>query len=380
MITLLTGTPGAGKTVAAIDLAIRQGEEEGRPVYLCGVRKPKLDLMPGDVRILEDGAGWWECPERSIILLDEAQEIFRSRPPGAPVPLEVQHLERHRHNAHDLYLTTQDPGIISHHVRRLVGRHIHLRALPLKSSATWYEWPEIQPKPADYHAKQATTVTKKWKRPAHVFDWYESTVDVTKNHQGRIPGGLWFRLIPVVAIVGWLIWSNASGGGLFGFFNRDTDDLAPSSARSAEFASAGYSESRSWMPSASAGGDDGQRFKTLEEWSAFWRPRVSDLPWSAPAYDDIRQPVDFPRPNCVIIHGQGDDVEDCRCWTQQATALTVSRDTCIGFVRRGVFDPTRERFQDQQAARGREGGRQPRDRAPNLQTQNPLPVINNSLK
>lgn len=370
MLTIVTGTPGAGKTAWALSQAVSLASSENRPLYVAGVRGLNLESIPCEAYVLDDPMVWFECPEGAIVLLDEGQEWFRVRPQGAQVPLAVQKMERHRHQGFDLFITTQAPTLIDTNVRKLCGRHIHVQALPTGSHATLYEYLEVQHKPTDWHTKKQATSVKAWHRPSDVFSWYESTALVTGAHKRKIPAGFWLRMAPVVLVLGWLGWSWYQDKGIFGFFDQAEADTSAQIDPGSPLPVA--SEFRGPSPAgtvrSSTNGDPGDRL-TPAQWATLWKPRVHALPWSAPAYDDVFQARDFPRPHCIIVHDHDGGVEDCRCLTQQATKLVVPIETCVGFVESGFFDPTLERqIVERAGARGEEGGSRPR--APYDQSQN----------
>lgn len=68
------------------------------------------------------------------------------------------------------------------------------------------------------------------------------------------------------------------------------------------------------------------------DWAAFV-PRVSHEPWSAPAFDHLRQVVSMPRIVASIC------VNDwCKCFTQQRT-VALQGPECTNWVEHRPFDP-----------------------------------------
>lgn len=164
MITLITGLPGAGKTAALVSLL--SGLPKDRPLFVHGV--PDLKIAHEAI----DGALWHEAPEGAIIAIDEAQTVFRATGAGSLIPQNIRLLETHRHNGHDLYLVTQHPRLIHSSVRALVGRHVHLRNVPLLGRR-WYEWPEVGD-PARF--KTAPT-SKGFRLPRDALGLYRSATE-----------------------------------------------------------------------------------------------------------------------------------------------------------------------------------------------------------
>lgn len=76
----------------------------------------------------------------------------------------------------------------------------------------------------------------------------------------------------------------------------------------------------------------GPRVVTTAEYLDARKPRIPDFPHTAPAYDAVTVPVVAPYPAACIQMGQR-----CECYSQQATRLMVSLDTCQRTVRNGYF-------------------------------------------
>lgn len=179
MITLITGTPGAGKTAYVVN---ELSSIHDRQLIIDGI--PDL-IIPHELPPEEGGGiqAWpdW-APDGALIVIDEAQRIFRPRGSGSKVPPFVAALETHRHKGLDFIIITQHPNLIDQNVRRLVGRHIHLRATAL---GRWlYEWPECgEP---DSRNSRAVSEQRRYKLPKQIFSQYKSdSLHVKPKH--RLP-------------------------------------------------------------------------------------------------------------------------------------------------------------------------------------------------
>ena len=86
------------------------------------------------------------------------------------------------------------------------------------------------------------------------------------------------------------------------------------------------------------GGDDAPM--TIEEYQYINTPRVPGFAFTAPIYDDVREPVTYPWPNC--IRWEHAHKTDCRCYTQQATRLDVPESICNDIVDNGLFDHAKD--------------------------------------
>lgn len=214
MITLRTGLPGAGKTLFTIHDYIARpplgsaesfrdvdGVKEPIQVFASGVPFSDLGLSSLPVTILEDPTRWMDCPPGSVVIIDECQRIFRSRPPGAPVPEYVAALETHRHLGIDLVFVTQDPMLIDKHVRRLVGSHYHSKRTFGLAATTMFHWQHCVDDPNGYHEHKEATKQRR-KLPKKIYPFYKSAeVHTVKRH---IPFRVWgvlalFLVLPVIA-------------------------------------------------------------------------------------------------------------------------------------------------------------------------------------
>lgn len=170
MITLITGTPGSGKTAYALDMMLRLMKlDNSRRLYVHGIPDLKIaheivvcdsqacdfcPTLPKSKKVLvlqTDGQGnelpvseavereidivykeaknWHEWAENgSILFFDEVQNLHRPRGSGAAVPPNVAAYEVHRHKGLDFFMITQNPALIDSNVRSLISRHIHLTA------------------------------------------------------------------------------------------------------------------------------------------------------------------------------------------------------------------------------------------------------------
>jgi len=167
MITLLTGAPGAGKTALLVEWLRTLYAD--RPIFVHGLDGLTLPHVP------VDAAKWHtELPDGAILVVDEAQQVWRPRGPGHAPAQAVQEMETHRHRDIDIFLTTQKPNLIDANIRGLVGRHVHIR------DTGWlgrymYEWPEC----SENLAWKTCVIKSKFKLPTKAFGLYKSAVGHT---------------------------------------------------------------------------------------------------------------------------------------------------------------------------------------------------------
>lgn len=185
MIKLITAVPGSGKTLLAISL-IEEACVEGRPVFtnINGLVKDKFT----NGHLIQDAPDdWRDTPEGSLVIYDEAQQahLYPSNAQRGKVEdARLTAMETHRHTGHDLIFITQAPTFVHHHIRKLVGEHVHLyRGRGLKG-AMRYEWSHTCEAPNDRREQERATSVF-WPFPKADFDKYTSAVMHT--HKFKMP-------------------------------------------------------------------------------------------------------------------------------------------------------------------------------------------------
>lgn len=218
-INLVTGTPGAGKTLYTLSklvpslmapLKSDDGSTLERRLVVGGVRDLLLDHEPIDVPRIRDWDSYskqppsWAGLERApgtpaldvpmradnwhlwcrpgdLIVIDEAQHCFKPMAAGRAVPSFISNLEEHRHYGVDFILVTQHPNLLHANVRALVNPHRHVRRIWGRSATMVYEWDRCSPVTS---TKTASSTT--WRHDKKAFGIYKSAELHTKFAQ-RIP-------------------------------------------------------------------------------------------------------------------------------------------------------------------------------------------------
>ena len=302
MITLFTGSPGAGKTAFLVDFLSKMSE--GRPIYSDGLDGLLLPHFP------VDSSDWHnQLPDGAILVIDEVQRVWRPRGPGAKVPESVSELETHRHRGIDIFVTTQSPRLVDANVRALIGRHIHIRDTGILGRY-WYEWPEC----SDSMSWKTCINKKRVSLPKKAFELYKSaslhTVPVRGVPRALIVGFVALLLFAVLAYMVTRIIAKTQGA----------IPTKPSVTVDSNVLSSN-NQITSYVNKLSI--DDRIDFI----------PRVSTKPESAPAYDHLRKISVMP----VVVGGycQG---ERCKCITQQGTDPGLSNDECRTWIHSRPFD------------------------------------------
>ncbi|MCO8251806.1 zonular occludens toxin domain-containing protein [Comamonas thiooxydans] len=203
MITVITGTPGAGKTLYAITKLLLPligthvpvTDEDGvttlhpRIIYtnIRGLLIEHELIDAGDNQGLRDWHTW--AKPGAVIVFDEFQKAWPPRANGSKVPDDIQALDTHRHMGVDFILITQNVINTDRHVHGLVGRHLHVRRMANMHLCIVYEW--------DHCSRQllyAKSLTKEpWRYSKKVFKLYRSADAHTKQPR-KVPGLVWFIL------------------------------------------------------------------------------------------------------------------------------------------------------------------------------------------
>lgn len=319
MLTLVTGQPGNGKTLHALQLVEElRKKEPHRPVYQFGI-----NLLPGGPQWLplSDAREWAKCPEGSLIVIDEAWEHFPVRKQGSDVPDFVKALATHRHHGLDIFLITQHRQQLDTFVRKLVGRHIHLIRKHGADKSRVYQWEKETD--ATSTKEQEAAIKTEWELPREVFGWYKSAElhTVKKDFPWRKFWWVWaVAAVSLFAVVGSI------------YKVRHMSDVRRSAAVAAASPAGGQGVSSFNPPKG----------ELLEVWRPeAATPRVRWLPDSAPRYDGVYKVETAPYiAGCMeLLIGLA---VECRCSDQSGAELTTDLATCLRVVKTGVFDPGRK--------------------------------------
>lgn len=316
-VKLFTGLPGAGKTASLVAEIVKlRKDEPERPIYARGIDGLKAGLATEltDEMLHE----WWKLPVKSILCIDECQEVgLMPLDRGHPAAW-VRELSKVRHYGMDFLLVTQDPGMVSSYVRRLVDHHVHAVRKFNTQLVTRYTWGRCMDSPERRGAQRGATVSV-GKLPAEVFELYDSASAHTMKR--RVPRKVWFFaacLLVAVAAIAALPFA----------IGRVKDASEPlRAAPGAALSDVGRSLSPASEPDAA---DMALR---RSDYVAWLKPRVPGLPWTAPAYDG--QAVQSrPAVYCIAVEGGG-----CTCLSEQGTRLDVQPSMCRSIAVNGVYNP-----------------------------------------
>lgn len=235
-IDLVTGVPGAGKTLYAVSQKLAPllgqsvvvaGVSRPRQLMIGGVRdlllehdpvdvpefdvdavldpygsverlpgQPPVELVqlgpgglyapaagvPSDVPLVRSALNWWLwCEPGQVIVIDECQRLFRPMASGKKIPRYIAKLETHRHYGVDFLLITQHPQLLHVNVRNLVGSHEHVRRIFGRGSTVVYQWDHCT------NPDRTASATKRiWRHDKRAYSLYKSA-EVHTKHAHRLP-------------------------------------------------------------------------------------------------------------------------------------------------------------------------------------------------
>lgn len=339
-LILRTGLQGHGKTLNTIKDVDEKAFKEGRPVYFHNVTDLDASKLKADWFHFEDAHKWFDLPENSIIVIDEAQSFFPVRDPRKEVPEYASRFETMRKHGHEVHLVTQDPRFIDVHVRRLCGCHYHYSRLFGSSKIARYYSNRVFNE-VEKIAGNKSVDMKIIQLDKSFFGVYSSA---QAGHHFKFKPSRKLVIFCIVLIA--TLWF----GGRIYFVMNDTDP-SPENASTSVISDAVQALPISRLLDG-PGGDN--TAMTKAEYLAALQPRIADVPSSAPVYDGLTEPQSHPRLFCVLStdsklvsrtdapRSEVDGVPtSCQCYTQQATRVETTFGFCLNAVNRGYFDNTR---------------------------------------
>lgn len=307
MITLITGTPGAGKTLYTVAEELPKFKD--RPLFVHGIPDLLIDheLPAGEV---DDWKSW--LPKGAVLVVDECQHVWRVRGAASKVPPGVAAMETHRHTGNDIVLITQHPNLLDPNVRRLVGRHLHVRRMFGWKRAIVYEWDA-----ATDPARVSNAIKRSWAYPKKAFSLYKSSEQHNKRGQ-RIP------LVLIVAVLAGLGLPAAA----YYAYSRTQSHIVSASTPGAatELATA-----------RAGGGAPAPLNQVPESIIEATTPKDPHNYLSAPLYAAVVPSVHPPEVSGCIASKRA-----CSCYSQQSTPVWMPDEQCRQRAAGLYYDPYRQ--------------------------------------
>jgi len=357
-MTLVTGTPGAGKTVRLLQEALakvgitnwsgiedlkKQYADQGRMVVAVGIdglidglfsqgdsTSDWQDYPDGTLFVVDEAWKWW-APKDEQVSESIAKKLADAESKGhtiTPPPHwdSIPALAEHRHRGFDFIYTTQMPSQLCKTVKALTDRHLHVTRKFNTAVTVVYEWPSVVSNP-NSQAQRLLAQESDWIHPAKIFELYKSAS--IHNMKRRIPWKVY--MLPVVAALGLACVIGAIYALSF-FFDDPVAEAAGAVG----------------APATQGTGSEPQAIITPEQYLASYLPRIPSQPWSAPIYDSLK-PEKAPRLFCMSSH------TSCSCMTEQGTRWQLDDSICRTVARWGQYEPLHEvevRKKDREPRRG----------------------------
>lgn len=368
MLIIRTGLPGAGKTLNAIreidlehqadpaDPTRRLHRDPDNPdlpprtIYYHGIPELKAERLKSNWVEFDTPHEWFNLPDGSVVVIDEAQGTFGTDIGRSRVD-KVTRFETHRHQGLDIHLITQHPSLLAPAVRKLAGKHINfIRPYGRTKGIFRHEYEMCVDSPEKRANFKLAQESKVELDPSYFGVYKSSSVH---THKPTTPA--YMKLIPIFAALFVLPLLGVFG---LGYYVVDEANAEKEAYRSgsgqpeldastagpgASVATAGQSSSSSSKPAST------------EDYIDSYAPRIGGMPHTAPRYDELTKPRDFPKLVCVssedprtierlrprgfVAEIDGRDIA-CQCHTQQGTRASTPPEVCIDVVVNGIFDDT----------------------------------------
>lgn len=317
MFTIVSGLPGAGKTLHTIAHYKKLNDD------LIKQKKSPRSVFYHGIPLTEEGSnalGWTELtsdevknwpdnlPTGAILIVDEAQKHWPVRSPSKAIPPELREIETHRHKGVDLVFITQDPTLLDSHARKLANEHTHfIRPHGAKYSKRYHSGSGVVS--VNNKSELNALVVSRVGHPKHIYNLYKSAE--VHTHKFRPPKLLFYFFGALIVLCIFIYKIQGSS-----FFNPE--DAQTSSNTSLQSSTVSTSP-----PPAEI------------TWSALLTPEIKGLPYTAPLYRQRATEVtEVPR-----IAGCAEFKELCHCFTQQGTVIhDINQSACKNRMKYRPFD------------------------------------------
>lgn len=324
---LTTGGNGSGKTLFTLKDVRELQLKENRPVFYWGFT-PKQPIHDFGWQPFEPEK-WQDLPDGSICLVDECQDKMPTRAVGRPPDWIQAIAKEHRKRGFDFFLITQHSMNIDSFIRRTIaspGWHRHMKASSMGDASSELKWNYVHEQPEKPNSsKDGEHRSRPF--PKEVYDWYESASLHTANK--GIPRKVWMgigAIVAAVVMIGLVIKSV-----IFAPQDLANNSQAAAAAQKAKEEKGSFLEQ--FMPKKDQSGRVGDKQPlTPAEYVASLKPRLPDLPYTAPRYDELTTPKSVPYPAVCMVMG-----DRCWCYTDQNTRLNTPKELCLQIVERGLY-------------------------------------------
>lgn len=159
---------------------------------------------------------WRDCPDGSIIVIDEVQLVEPYSDLKNKSNDIVQELTIHRHRGFDFYFITQSPSLLHPTIKELIACHYHITR-PYGLAPKVYRFGSCRAYPNTLINKLNCEDKFTFKPQDRIFKLYKSTS--INTHKGRIPKGVFFFLFLSLFFISIFIYIVSTNGmGVVGTF------------------------------------------------------------------------------------------------------------------------------------------------------------------
>lgn len=338
MIYLVTGTPGTGKTAFVMDSVLKNRfglfkDENGnfRPMFSVNLEvidKAQLPISPVRPEDFIAAPLHENFEEGSIIIVDEASEIYPVRAAATKLPPHVEGLNTLRHHGLTLIIITQAPTMIDIFVRNLVGKHWHIDRKQLGSR--FYEWNKCIVSPGKAYFQEA--YSEAYKPNPKVFGLYQSA---TKHIKFKKSVSWHYKAIPFLIL--FIILSIYFGLNRLNKMGGEEQQTAKTNNKQTAFRQPENGD-KQYFNDSTAPKPQNLIGTTAED----YKPRLTDHEETAPIYDGVRKVADFPQIQGCVLFERRKQEYSCTCYTQQGSVSPVSVKYCYSYLQKRPFNPFRQ--------------------------------------
>lgn len=257
---------------------------------------------------------WRDCPDGSIIVIDEVQLVPPYDNHKDKNNDVVQSLTIHRHRGFDFYFITQSPTLLHPTVKVLVGVHYHLTR-PYGMTTIVYQFGRATDNPSAIVNKRSVETKFQFRPQDRIFKLYKSTT--INTHQKRFPKGVFFFVFWVVA------------GIAFFFYNFSDDPLKNSTVFGDGEKKLVEAEAEPVLPGAEQEAQSYEQFEEVQR-SEQERRRIYLYQKELPSDYEIR------RNNPALqIRGVVEARGKCTAYNAYGDMMILSNDECKSYVGTG---------------------------------------------
>jgi hypothetical protein len=203
MLKLITGIPGAGKTLYAVSMLKKAVEhnaslpvDEQRAIYcditgltIDGIEPPPLD--------------WRKTPPKSLLIYDEAQLQKPFKAARGLSPYEyIENLTLSRKQGHEIWYITQAPKRLHANILDMVEEHHHLDRPYGAKLANVYLFRTAEVNPRSRTAIEGAERKSLFNYDKRLFDLYKSSEVDDDGIKLRLPPKLFMGIAVILAIFG----------------------------------------------------------------------------------------------------------------------------------------------------------------------------------